>query len=230
MPRPTLSQIVSRIVDETGLRPSSVEDGDAVFSDGAIRHTLTFHRSGPLLSWTVKAEGERYREPMAEFGGVGFEIWRPARPRPPGEQAGEYRYPVPASLDTIDPALFEDVRTYGPQTVAFVADEADLGRLLLAPRDVHRGDVWANLPEGSAPGRLVDAAIVARATGDRELEAAIADLLGREGERDISWAPGEPYLFRESVADWAKKLAPAVDVDLTDLIALRKPRRKKRPA
>lgn len=228
MPRPwPMAQLVTALLGVCQLKPTLVEGGDLIFTDGVIRHTLRIAKDKHdrnLFGWTVLAEDEAFRETLQKFGGIGVEIWRPAHPSRAEDAVMRYAYHWPTSKDALDDAAVEDIRAFGPAAVSFVSDRADLGRLMLAPEDVQRGRVWAHLPANTEPSRLAKALILARHVHDADLEAAALNKLQREAERDITWVPGQPYLFRQAAADWARQYGSAVDVDLNDVVRLKRRR------
>ncbi len=219
-----MKDLVSVLVQNCGLRPSKIEAGEAIYSDGIIRHTLRVAKDKydkEIFGWTVVAEDEDFRGVMRDFGGIGVEIRRPASEKRFGKARLHYGYPWPTSKNTIEPLILEDVSRYAPNALSFVADRRDLGELLLSAVPVHRGAVWAELVPGNEAARLAKALILARHVGDVKLEAAVFSKLNRVGEKDISRIPEKSYLFRQSAADWAKEYATVVAVDLSDLIRLK---------
>lgn len=227
MSRPwPVARVVREVVGRCRLDPSArIEGGDLIYADGVIRHTLSFGRdkhNKRLLGWSVTAADERY-------AWISVEIWRPDRDRGllSGDPRKGYRYFWPRTGEEIGSDLLADIVRYGRHALAFVRDRRDLGELLLAGRDVHRGPVWARLGSGSAEGgRLVLALVLARDGGDEELERAALAKLANDGDRDVTWLPERPYLLREVVADIAARVAPRVDVDLSDLMVSGRRRRR----
>lgn len=223
-----MSRLISALIAQCKLgQPTLVDGGALVYRDGGIRHTLHIGKdkhNKRLFGWLVEGADEKYHSQ------IGVSIWRPRREVQPlsGDPRGRDRYFWPRAGEKIDPdALYEIVR-YGRPALRFVSDRADLGRLMLAADDVSRGPVWAKLPAGSSEARrLVNAVIIARDSGDADLEATALEKLARDGDRDITWAPGHPYLFRDAVTNRVKELTGHVDVDLSDLIVT-SPRRGKR--
>ncbi|MFL6057143.1 MAG: hypothetical protein ACJ72W_30235 [Actinoallomurus sp.] len=229
MSRPwPMSRLLDEVIARCGLeRPDRIEDGALIYRDGGIRHTLHVGKdkhNKQLFGWSVESADEKYHELIR------VPIWRPRREAHPlsGDPRGRDRYFWPRTGEDLDPDAVHEIARYGRPAVSFVRDRADLGRLLLSADDVHRGPVWGKLPPGESEAiRLVNAVIIARDSGDADLEAAAMAKLAGEGDRDVSWAPGHPYLFRDAVADHAKKVAGRVDVDLSDLIP-KSPRRARR--
>ncbi|NUT32693.1 MAG: hypothetical protein HOV79_06420 [Hamadaea sp.] len=217
-----MSRLVDAVVEQAGLRPDAVEGADLVFGTGAVRHVLSLgldKHDRFAFGWTVRALDTELSPVLAGFGGIGVEIWRPDR-----SPLGGYSYPVPAARQPLDAATLADLVEYAPAAVGFVQDRADLGGILLADGDVHRGPVWAALPPNTAAARLAKAVILARSAGDGPLEEQALRMLAEQGDRDITWVPGEPYLFRDAVGDWARKYAKVVGVDLSDLTRKRRRR------
>lgn len=218
----TMSRLVDAVVEQAGLRPDTVDGADLIFGTGAVRHMLCLGRDKhdrSAFGWTVRAFDAELSRALTGFGGIGVEIWRPDR-----SPLGGYSYPVPTARQPLDPATLADLVEYAPAATSFVRDRADLGGLLLADGDVHRGPVWADLPPNTAAARLAKAVILARSAGDGTLEEQALRTLAERGDRDVTWVPGEPYLFRDAVADWARKYAKVVGVDLSDLTAKRRRR------
>jgi hypothetical protein len=220
-------QLLEAVAGGAGLEHAEVGKDQLVAGDGAVRHAVTVagDRHDPsLLTWTVHAIAAELDPLLPKFGGMRVEIWRPDRTRridgvvaPAG-----YRYPWPANKTELQGSTFmDDIRRYLPAAMSFVADRRDFGEILLADGDVHRGEVWANLPPNARPGRVAKALVLARRTGDTELERRTLDVLDRDGARDISWEPGRAYLFRDAVRDWAKKFASPAQVDLSDVTGAR---------
>jgi hypothetical protein len=114
------------------------------------------------------------------------------------------------------------VAQYGRPSLHFVRDRHDLGLLLLADAQVHRGSVWSFAPTNNEPARLAQAILLARHSGDQELERAAVAKLCQRGEEPV--APWPDYLFRQAVADWAKQYSKATGIDLSDLTKLKRKR------
>ncbi len=216
-------QLLESVAECAGLEHAETGRHQLVVGDGAVRHAVTVagDRHDPsLLAWTVHAVDTEIDPPLARFGGMRVEIWRPDRTtRVAGVAApAGYRYPWPAtSAELRSSAFLRDVRRYLPGAVSFVADRRDLGEILLADGDVHRGEVWAALPANARPGRVAKALVLARRAGDAELERRALGVLAHDGARDLSREPGRAYLFRDAVRDWAKKFAEPARVDLSDV-------------
>jgi hypothetical protein len=174
-----------------------------------------------LLTWTVLAFDELVDPLLLRFGGVRIEIWRPDRLHEVSGVSSPvgYRYPWPSSAEALlRSELIVDAKKHALSVASFVSDRRDLADLLLSERDVHRGDVWAHLPVGARPSRLVKAIILGRVTGDSIIEQKAIEVLEREGDRNMSWESDRPYLFRQIAGDWAEKYGAASGVDLSDVI------------
>lgn len=224
----TMATCVARVLDACGLSdPAHISGGEITVSAGPLRRTLTIAKDKhdkTRFGWSVSNDWQPLSQRLDRFGGLGVEIWRPDHPRGTGAQAAHerYRYPWPRPGAALDERLVADLRRYVRPALDFVTDRADLGRLLLASDDVHRGPVWAHLPPGTAAGRLAKAVILARDAADPELEQAAFAVLREEGERDVTWVPGQPYLFRQAVADAARGYASVAGVPLDDLVRLKR--------
>ncbi|GIM90696.1 hypothetical protein [Paractinoplanes toevensis] len=228
MAKPTKRQVLEAVAEFLGDGPGPVETRKEtlVYGDGPVRHELSIGSGGGLLGWSVEAVDVELEPLLAkDYGGFRIEIWRPDRSTVRFGVAGPalYEYPWPADRTELGAsALLADVERYGRSSLTFVAGRTDLAGLLLAGTDVHRGEVWANLPAEAWPARVIKALVMARATGDAELERRALEVLDREGDRDISWEPGVRWLFREQAGVWAKAYAKATALDLSDVIPPRR--------
>ncbi|AWT46818.1 hypothetical protein DMT42_34125 [Streptomyces actuosus] len=200
-----------------------------MLQSGGLRRSLRVSkvkRDEDMLSWDVFIEDEMFCKSMKSFGGVGVEIWRPDHTEKGNALSVHlrYLYPWPKGRKSLDSVLVRDIREFALPSLEFVQDRQDLGCLLLASDDVHRGKVWARLPSGNEPARLVKAFIIARQLGDSGLEEKAWEKLRRVSESDISWESGVQFLFRQAVADWARQYARKVNIPLDDLIQLKRRR------
>lgn len=69
---------------------------------------------------------------------------------------------------------------------------------------------------------MAQAILLARHSGDQDLGRSALAKLRERGEEPVAPRPG--YLFRHSVADWAKQYSKATGVDLSDLAMLKRKR------
>ncbi|MGW1169135.1 hypothetical protein [Streptomyces sp. NPDC002550] len=210
-----------------GMVPVSVEGGDLAFTRGELHSTLSiwkdrFDRS--VFGWTVHTYDSALRDRMESFGGMSIRIDHPtpsggANPTniPPGAC-----YPWPVGGTPLAPQAAAAVTEYGPVSLLFVRDRHDLGLLLLADDHVHRGRVWSFAPTNTEPARIAKAILLARHSGDQDLERAAVVKLRDRGEEPV--APWPDYLFRQAVADWAKQYSKATGIDLSDLARLKRKR------
>ncbi|GAA1545715.1 hypothetical protein GCM10009827_077260 [Dactylosporangium maewongense] len=231
MAKTTKRQILQTIASEADLKGFQFHDDTLIFGEGPVKHALevSYDKHGPnLLGWTVFAFDEVADPIFSRFGGVRVEIWRPDRS---AEVAGirtptGYRYSWSSGGEAPSVSdLISDVKEYAPSAISFASGRRDLADLLLAEANIYRGDVWAFLPPGARPSRLVKAIALGRIADDSTIERKAMDLLECEGERNISWEPERPYLFREAVKDWAKRYGAASGVDLSDVIRSSRRRR-----
>jgi hypothetical protein len=147
------------------------------------------------LSWRVGACAEAAQPPQAGLWawcepGPGLDWPDGAEPR---RNFHGYRWPVTGG--GLDPELIRDVTRFAEQMLWFLADPRDLGLLML-----HRGgDGGSGLIRGEVRGhvmgalaaRVVGAVMLARVTGQPELEAAARALVasGEARGRDVRyWA------------------------------------------
>lgn len=217
------------VAESLGLSSENVSGSAVVLRSEGMRVSVTISRvkrESPLLSWTVFIEDEDFLPEMQKYGGVGVEIWRPDRVQEGDLESlhNRYLYPWPKNRASLGSALLEDLGEFGRPALRFVRDKKDLGRLLMAVEDVHRGKVWARLSSGDEPSRLVKAFLIARKSRYKDVEREAWAKLREVGERDISWEPDTPFLFRQSLADWARQYAKKTDVPLEDLVRLKRHR------
>lgn len=194
---------------------------------GELHSTLSiwkdrFDRS--VFGWAVHTYDTALRDRMAGFGGMSIRIDHPtpsgdANPTdiPPGAC-----YSSPAGGAPLAAEAAAAVTQHGPVSLHFVRDRHDLGLLLLADAHVHRGRVWSFAPTNNEPARIAQAILLARHSGDHDLErAALVKLRDRGEERVARW-PDD--LFRQAVADWARQYSKATGIDLSDLARLKRKR------
>ncbi|MFF6772817.1 hypothetical protein ACFY8W_04555 [Streptomyces sp. NPDC012637] len=176
------------------------------------------------FGWMVYTDYIDLRDRMDGFGGVGIRI-----DHPPPSGCGDLSdippaacYLWPAGSVPLSAEIAGGVTRYGPSSLRFVRDVHDLGLLLLAGTHIHRDGVWSFTPANNEPGRLAKAILLARQCGDQDLERAAVAKLRNRGEEPVT--PYPDYLFRQSVADWARQYAKATGIDLSDLAKLKRKR------
>ncbi|MER5739991.1 hypothetical protein ABT117_30565 [Streptomyces sp. NPDC002262] len=219
--------MADQFVELLGTAPVSVDGGKLTFVRGSLCTTLSIWKDRSdrsAFGWMVYTDYIDLRDRMDGFGGVGIRIDHP----PPSGRgdlsdippAACYLWPsgnVPLSAE-----IAGGVTRYGPSSLRFVRDVHDLGLLLLAGTHIHRDGVWSFTPANNEPGRLAKAILLARQCGDQDLERAAVAKLRNRGEELV--APYRDYLFRQSVADWARQYAKATGIDLSDLAKLKRKR------
>jgi hypothetical protein len=149
-------------------------------------------------------------EALQPGGGMWPGMWTVYEPAPglASPAGGEPRqrfqaYPWPVAGGSLDPELVRDVARFARRMLWFLADARDLGALMLG-RDaaaggwVTRGEVRGQFMGGAAAG-VVGAIILARTTGQPELEQTARDLVasaevrGRDvrsrAQAHREWAP-----------------------------------------
>nr|WP_159059506.1 hypothetical protein [Streptomyces antibioticus] len=217
--------MADEFADLLGMVPAGVEGGDLTFVRGDLHTTLSIWKDRydrSIFGWMVHSYDTALRDRMDRFGGMSIRI---DHPRPSGSvnptniPQGAC-YPWPASGTPLAPEVTATVTQYGPLSLGFVHDRHDLGMLLLADAHVHRGGVWSFAPTNNEPARLAQAILMARHSGDQDLERAAVSKLKNRGEEPVAPRPG--YLFRQAVADWARQYCTATGVDLSDLAQLKR--------
>ncbi|AZQ40047.1 hypothetical protein EJ357_47230 [Streptomyces cyaneochromogenes] len=207
--------------------PAGVEGGDLTFAQGDLHSTLSIWKDRhdrSVFGWMVHTYDTGLRDRMESFGGMSIRIDHPT----PSGDANPTNIPTgacygwPASGTPLAPEVTAAVTQYGPLSLCFVRDRHDLGLLLLADAHVHRGSVWSFAPTNNEPARLAQALLLARHSGDQDLERAAVAKLRNRGEEPV--APRPDYLFRHAVADWAKQYSKATGIDLSDLAPLKRKR------
>jgi hypothetical protein len=222
-----MREMADEFAELLGMVPVNVEGGDLTFARGELHSTLSiwkdrFDRS--VFGWVVHTYDTALRDRMEGFGGMSIRIDHPtpsgdANPTniPPGAC-----YPWPAGGTPLAAEAAAAVTQYGPVSLHFVRDRHDLGLLLLADAHVHRGRVWSFAPTNNESARIVQAILLARHSGDHDLERAALVKLRDRGEEPV--APWPDALFRQAVADWAKQYSKATGIDLSDLAKLKRKR------
>ncbi|MDT7847899.1 hypothetical protein [Streptomyces justiciae] len=210
-----------------GMIPAGVEGGNLTFARGDLHSTLSIWKDrydGSVFGWMVHTYEAALRDRMESFGGMSIRIDHP----PPSGDANPTNIPPgacyawPASGTPLAPEATAAVTQYGPLSLGFVRDRHDLGLLLLADAHVHRGSVWSFAPTNNEPARLAKAILLARHSGDQNLERAAVAKLRNRGEEPVT--PRPDYLFRQAVADWAKQYSRNTGIDLSDLALLKRKR------
>jgi hypothetical protein len=139
---------------------------------------------------------------------------------------GGYEWPIGGAA--MDQRLIDDVRRFAASMLWFLKDRQELGRLLLAgdgesgawEKDGVTASPWCHAPAG-----VVQALILARVTGDSELEALVHAKLERERDHVVRGFGGT---FPQAVGYWAEQMVEDSPVDIWDLLTLKRPARRKR--
>jgi hypothetical protein len=213
---------------------------ELVFTDSGLRRCLgVFAASGPgILRWQVEVGDQYLRFPgTAAFvtSYAPFRDWQAAPQEPATVEDQRYRrhnhgYVWPNGSGPLDTELVDDVRTLAPAMLWFLKDRAELGRLLLHGRPGRVPDFWTRdgvtaMPYAGQPAGLVQAVILARVTGDAELETLALDKLQRERDQPANNFE-EP--FSQTVGYWAGQMAAQSPADISDLQALSRQRTRKK--
>jgi hypothetical protein len=164
------------------------------------------------LSWRVEACAEAVQSPQAA-------LWTWYEPAPelvlPADQEPRrnfHGYAWPVTGGGLDPELIRDMTRFVRVMLWFLADTRDLGTLMLH-RDgdganwATRGDVRGHVV-GAVAARVAGAVMLARATGQPELEDAARALV----------APGDAR--GRDVRYWAAQFREWSPVDISDLEAI----------
>lgn len=222
-----MRKMADEFAELLGMVPVSVQGGDLTFARGELRSTLSiwkdrFDRS--VFGWMVRTYDTALRDRMEGFGGMSIRIDHPTPPdgANPTNIPPAAGYPWPVAGTPLAPEAAAAVTEYGPVSLRFVRDRHDLGLLLLADAHVHRDRVRSFAPTNNEPARIAQAILLARHSGDQDLERAAVVKLRDRGEEPV--APWPDYLFRQAVADWAKQYSKATGVDLSDLAKLKRKR------
>lgn len=219
--------MVGEFAELFGMGPARVDEGSLTFTRGDLACTVLIWKGHPdraVFGWAAVASDTALREQMERFGGMSVRIDHPTLARPVNPtnipQGADYPWPVVGSSLAAEAAA--SLTRYGRPSLDFVRDRHDLGLLLLADAHVHRGEVWSFAPTNNEPARVAQAILLARHSGDQDLERSAVAKLRQRGEEPV--APRPDYLFRRSVADWAKQYAKVTGVDLGDLAMLKRRR------
>ncbi|MFD7732559.1 hypothetical protein ACFV6F_19485 [Kitasatospora phosalacinea] len=219
--------MVDEFAQLLGMGPARVEEGGLTFTRGDLACTVLIWKDRPdraVFGWATVASDAALREQMEHFGGMSVRIDHPtlARPVNPTDIPQGAGYPWPVVGSSLAAEAAASLERYGRPSLEFVRDRHDLGLLLLADAHVHRGGVWSFAPANSEPARVAQAILLARHSGDQDLERSAVAKLRQRGEEPL--APYPDYLFRQSVADWARQYARVTGVDLGDLAMLKRKR------
>ncbi|MET9346292.1 hypothetical protein [Streptomyces termitum] len=219
--------MADQFVELLGTAPASVDGGKLTFVRGSLCTTLSIWKDRSdrsAFGWMVYTDYIDLRDRMDGFGGVGIRIDHPppSGSGDPSDIPPAACYLWPAGSVPLSAEIAGGVTRYGPSSLRFVRDVHDLGLLLLADTHIHRDGVWSFTPANNEPGRLAKAILLARQCGDQDLERAAVAKLRNRGEEPV--APYPDYLFRQSVADWARQYAKATGIDLSDLAKLKRKR------
>jgi hypothetical protein len=173
--------------------------------NGLLRRLVIYPQpfAGGHLSWRIEVCAEAVQPPKATL----WAWFEPAQGLvlPAGEEPlrNFHGYVWPVTGGGLDPELARDVGRFGRPMLWFLADTRDLGALMLRrdPEDGNRatrGDVRGYVV-GALEARVVGAVMLARATGQPELEdaaravVASADARGSDvrywAALDREWSP-----------------------------------------
>jgi hypothetical protein len=193
---------ILRAAIAAGFLPRTAEvnrNGAARWDSRGLEHLAGVGKLPPLgeLHWSVSVGDLKFASAMQEYGRMSI-ILR-------GVDGG---VPWPAAING---SLMEFLQRGVAEAVDFVHDRADLCRLLASPEDVHRGRVYAWLPVGSFPARLVKALVLARDMQRADLEAEIREKLNAGL---IVMSHGPDIDIRASAQQWAKSYSKALGMDI----------------
>lgn len=181
--------------------------GTAEWTRGDLRYRIHLKRSDDGARWWVSV-GDRQLARSFQEGGILASV--PIRPAP--EQAP---IPWPSTDEEVLPFL-RALHGRLAEAVRFVADRRDLCALLIAPTDVRRGDLVADLRAGYTE-RVLRALCIARAANDLEAAAVALAVLQ-------SPPPGAPTDGITSLLDQARIWADqwsyqsGLHIDVPDVI------------
>ncbi|MDQ7905934.1 hypothetical protein RB614_15565 [Phytohabitans sp. ZYX-F-186] len=228
----TLAELVSRCdLPSSGTIHKSNKQTALVYTDSGLHRQLLVYpdRQPGLLRWQVDVKVPDLGRPgTADFA------TRYTLPREPVIRDGRLTqrydsgYDWPIGDGPVDQRLIDDVRRFAASMLWFLKDRQELGRLLLAGNG--NSGTWENngitaSPWSGAPAGLVQALILARVTGDTELEALAYDKPERERDHIVIGFGGT---FPQAVGYWAEQIVPHSPVDISDLLGPGRPARRKR--
>jgi hypothetical protein len=209
---------------------------EAVYRDANLRRHLSLRPSRPgFLQWDVHAAdaelgrlapGSLFRAVLSVQDELVAVEGRPPERRFRGE------YAWPESGAPLEPRLIAEGLRFAARMLWFLNDRAALGRLLLAgegdePGRWQRDGIVAARFSGAASG-LVQAIILARFSGDADLERMAKAKLAAAGDVEVRGFGGT---FGEAVGREATEYRAWSPVDLSDLVPLaRRVRRRTNPA
>jgi hypothetical protein len=209
--------LVGEVVELIGVAPDKIEGRTLSFSQGRLGSTLWIwkdrHDKGSF-GWNVLTYDIDLHEAMRDFGGLSIRIEHPlpegllSRANVPQPAC----YPWPDTASGPAPEVRRSLTEFALASLRFVCDQHDLGELLLASDHVQRDQVWAFTPANSEPARLAQALLLAHTSKDDALESAALAKLRERGNDTTGRHPS--YLFRQAVADWAKRYSKATGVGL----------------
>ncbi|MEV7680046.1 hypothetical protein AB0O64_16030 [Streptomyces sp. NPDC088341] len=228
MTRPwTMRELTDEFAELLGTAPTGVDGGNLTFARGDLHSALRIwkdHHDRAVFGWMVSTVDTALHDRMKRFGGMSIRIDHPtpAGDAEPTNIPWEACYPWPTKGIPLAREAAAAVTRYGRPSLRFVRDRHDLGLLLLADSHVHRDSVWSFAPTNNEPARLAKAILLARHSGDQDLERAALAKLRNRGEEPVARRPDG--FFRQSVADWAKQYSKATGIDLSDLAMLKRRR------
>jgi hypothetical protein len=228
-----LAELMSRcdLPSSGAIHKVSYKQTALIYTDSGLTRQLQVYpdRQPGLLDWQVNVGVPDLGRPGTVDFMTDYSLPRELVARD-GRLAERYGggYPWPIGNAAMDQRLIDDVRRFAASMLWFLKDRRELGRLLLAgdgergawEKDGIRARPWCHAPAG-----VVQAVILARVTGDTELEALAHAKLERERDHVVMGFGGT---FPQAVGDWAEQMLEDSPVDISDLLTLRRPARRKR--
>ena len=191
----------AEVVEEAahcGAIPDSVEassKGEARWSrDGLSILVRVERRPDGLLGWHAYVGDEKLGPAMKEYGSLSVAI----------RSVGDPGVPWPTEPGH---GLADSFREELSEAGGFVADRADLARVLASEADVCRGTLYAWLPPASLASRLVQAIVIARDLGDEGIEG---DAIARLRSGSLVAEYGRDIDILVSARGWAKRYSRAL--------------------
>jgi len=207
-------RLAAHLAVAAGLPPAWTQASRAVewHDNGLVRRLVVspLKHDTTRVNWWVELVDERLR--VADGPRVALTIGVTADVADVRQRIDE-GYPRPTTPAKVDPDMVEDIRRYAPDALAFVADRAELGRIMLGDKP-RRGNL-EDLTWFPGSRKLIQAVMVARDTGDRALEAEA--LAGGAALADLPLTGPGPKTYRELFEHNAMMWNYHGLVDLTDL-------------
>lgn len=204
------SDLLLRLRAAGGLVPGAVvaeRKGTAEWTRGELRYRISLKQGPDGARWWVSV-GDRQLARSFQEGGILASV--PIRPA-----AEVAPIPWPTAEEEVVPFL-RALHAHLAGAVRFVVDRRDLCALLVAPTDVRRGDLYADLRAGYTE-RVLRALCIARAAGDVEAASVALAILQ-------SPPPGAPTDGVTSLLDQARIWADqwsyqsGLHIDVPDVI------------